>query len=282
MDYTFGARGRKVLLMLNNIASSGLGAAAKINPWMLAASIVGGGLSGGISAFQNSAAAQREALALQPMKARLLDEYSNLLKPADLTRLIEGSSRNLSRSLAGSRADSFARGTSGVNSAGVFSSGLQQSNENNIAAQVAAQLAQVRLDEEFRRTQLRNQIASNPVLGAPDPSSINPIADGFLGGLTGAIGSGLSNFSNQSQAGQVDAQTQALLALIQGRQQPQGASVVAPQTESFGVQAQPLAVNSQQPSYGMLPPILGAQQQAVTPEYVNYLGNSNLTPFFTR
>ena len=254
------------------MASAAIAAATKINPWIMAASIFGNAFGGGISAFQNSRNAQQQALANEPQKAMLLDQYSQLAGAPDLSRLIEGQSRSLTQALAGSRADSFNRGTSAVNSAGVSSGGLASAQGNSIAAQAAAQLAQVRLDEDFRRRGLQAEIASSPVLGMPNADQFNPLADGFLGALTGGIGGGLSNLADQRQAGVLDSQTAQLLALLQGSG---GNNIASPPTAAPAISVVPNAGVSYNP------PVLGNRESSVTPDYVNYLTRSNLSPSFT-
>lgn len=202
------------------------------NPILTIAGLISGGAAGAIDAFQKSNAAYQRALANDPTKARLLDLLTKTQQAPDWSRLIEGYSRNLGSALDAFSGGGYNAGQIVTGSQGTRASGIQKAGENSIAAQTAANLIQIQMQDEARRQQLQADIIQSPVFGIPDSSRINPGADAFLGLWAGGLGGLQSSLGSQFEAFTTNQQSDALDLLMQDRQQ-----LVAPpiQSSNYGV-----------------------------------------------
>lgn len=230
--------------------------AFEVNPILTLVSLLSSSVGGGLAAYQQSREAYQQALANEPLKAQLFDLLSRTRQPQDYSGLVESMSRAQSGAYARNTAQGYSRGDVVQGSFGTRESGINRANANSIAAQTNAAIIAKQMEDERARKQLELQILSNPAFGSPDPKSINPSSDAFLGFFAGGLGGVQSSIADQYRAYSQDQSTANVLGLLAGQNGNQ--EMVTP------------TFSNRNPSgFGV-----GYQPNLPSPNYLDYITNS--------
>lgn len=136
--------------------------------------LLGGAVQSGIGAFGATREAKMEAQRAENQRAQLNQAIKQLENP-NVLPLVEASSRNLTRSL-----DANAARSGGIND------GVSRARENDISAEIAAQLASTLIGIESQNNRDIAQLLTDPAFSVEDPDSFNLGLDAFLGAILGA------------------------------------------------------------------------------------------------
>lgn len=144
---------------------------------------LGGAIQGGVGARGNRAQAMQD----ENVRNDLMRRAEEMMNP-DYSRLIEGMSRQLTRSLQSQGGAAGQQGLMTSSRAGTLSGGVTRAREDNISAEMSAQLAAMMMQDMLAREQAAANLMRDPTMRTPSPESFNLGLDTFLGLIGGAAG----------------------------------------------------------------------------------------------
>ena len=166
----------------------------------LLTSILTGAMGGGIAGFGGTRNARAQAMQDENVRNDLTQRAEDMMNP-DYSRLIEGMSRQLTRSLQSQGAAAGQQGLMTSSRAGTLSSGATKSRENQMSAEMSAALAAAIMQDMLQRETAAAQLMQNPAMRTPSPDSFNLGLDTFLGFLGGGAGGAGNTISEAIRGG---------------------------------------------------------------------------------